>query len=170
MARKQRHIREKYVVGSSALAYDYTGEVNNEVKADKQSDSGNTTNTNKVNLWHTVAVITVVLLMMLVCVMMLKTQFTVANTSEKTIKLKHELTAVRRENAHLESIIQSNLDLVEIKRLAMEDYGMVYPSEDEVIQIATEASSYTVQYGEIESPSKERISIGNVLAFMTRGW
>ena len=101
---------------------------------------------------------------------MLKAQFTVAATSEEVIKHKNELTEVRRENAHLESIIHENLDLVEVKRIAMEDYGMVFPTSDEVIVINPRPSSYTIQYATIEAPVVEKTSIGNVLAFITRGW
>lgn len=169
MARMQTNIKEKYIIGSSALAYDYTSD-SQENTPIEMSGSNTSITSNNVNLMYTLAMITVILMMMLVCVLMLKTQFTVAHTSEAAIKLKHELTAVRRENAHLESIVQGKLDLVEIKRLAMDEYGMVYPSEDEVIRIKPEAFSYTVQYGTIEPPVKERLSIGNVLAFMTRGW
>ena len=120
MARKRTNIKEKYIAGSNALAYDYTGESNENIEVETMATKASI-KTNSANPMYTVAMITVILLMMLVCVMMLKTQFTVAHTSEAAIELRHELTAIRRENAHLESIIQEELDLVEIKRMEIEE-------------------------------------------------
>lgn len=167
MTKRRKNINEPYIEGSNAVAYDYSSinEISNEVvqlepKKIKES----------INPLYTLALVSLVFLMLLICVMMLKAQFTVAATSEQVILYKRELTAVRRENAHLESIVHEELDLVEIKRIAMEAYGMVFPTGSDVIEINPPASSYTVQYAAIEAPVVEKTSIGNVLAFITRGW
>lgn len=160
-------IKEPYIAGSNAIAYDYSSEEGS-VEENKQAPL--IKKKISINPFYTLVLMSLVFLMLLICVMMLKAQFTVAATSEQVIQQKHALTAIRRENAHLESIIHEELDLVEIKRIAMEEYGMVFPTGSDVIEINPPASSYTVQYATIEAPVIEKTSIGNVLAFITRGW
>lgn len=168
VARRQgRYINEQYVIGNNAVAYDYVpenvpghGHLERRLPDEKVS----------INPACTLGMMLLLFLMLLICVMMLKAQFTVASTSEQVIELKKELTAIRRENAHLESIIHEELDLIEIKRIAMEEYGMVFPSSTEVIMIKPDATSYTVQHRTIRPQMPERASIGNILAFITRGW
>ena len=167
VTKKRKKINEPYITGSNAVAYDYTS-------TDSMIDEGAQSQTIKrkisINPLYTLVLVSLVFLMLLICVMMLKAQFTVAATSEQVIEYKRELTAVKRENAHLESIVHEQLDLVEIKRIAMEEYGMVFPTGSDVIEINPPATSYTVQYAAIEAPVKEKTSVGNVLAFITRGW
>jgi len=159
-----------YMNGSTAVDYDrqpeqvpfYEQPLNQEPRQVKKRTS--------INPVYTLVLISLVFLMLLICVMILKAQFTVAATSDKVIELKQELTSIRRENAHLESIIHEELDLVAIKEVAMNDYGMVYPTDSDVIRIQPVASGYTVQYALVEAPVVEKASIGNVLAFITRGW
>lgn len=165
-----KQLKQRYVTGSNAVAYDYAPQSKEQAVETKRSTQSSKATRNSINPFYTLLLVSLVFLMLIICVMMLKAQFTVANTSEQVIKLKHELTNVRRGNAHLESIVHEQLDLVEIKRIAMEEYGMVFPSETDVIRITPEASSYTVQFTDVTAPAKERASIGNVLAFITRGW
>lgn len=164
------HYTAPYMDGSTAVAYDrqpeqvpfYEQPLVQEPRPSKKRAS--------VNPVYTLVLVSLVFLMLLICVMILKAQFTVAATSDRVIELKQELTAIRRENAHLESIIHEELDLVAIKEVAMMDYGMVYPTDSDVIRIHPVASGYTVQYASVEAPIVEKASVGNVLAFITRGW
>lgn len=162
-----KKINEPYNVGSNAVAYDYSS--SDEIPTESVQTQP-ARHKISINPLYTLVLVSLVFLMLLICVMMLKAQFTVAATSEQVIEYKRELTAVRRENANLESIVHEQLDLVEIKRVAMEAYGMVFPTGNDVIEIHPPASSYTVQYVAIEAPVVEKTSIGNVLAFITRGW
>lgn len=167
MSRRKTETTEAYVVGNTAIAYDY----GYEMPIEEMPVQGRKTKTkNNINPMYTLMLISVIILMLLTCVLILKAQFQVATTAEQVMVLKNELTAARRENAHLESRINEELDLIEIKRIAMEEYGMVYPTDSEVMLVQREATSYTVQYAQIEVPVAERTSLGNVLAFITRGW
>lgn len=169
MAReKDARVNDAYVVGNNAVAYDYAPERYYESREQEQPIENK--KKTSINPFYTMVMMSLVFLMLMICVMMLKAQFTVANTSEQVIKYKKELTAIRRENAHLESIIHEELDLVEIRRLAMEEYGMVFPSDSDVIRIEPEATSYTVQHRTVEAVKQERASISSILAFITRGW
>ncbi len=167
MAKRRNKTNQPYIEGSNAIAYDYSSI--NEIPRDTIQLEPKKRKAS-INPLYTLVLVSLVFLMLLICVMMLKAQFTVAATSEQVIGYKRELTAVRRENAHLESIVHEQLDLVEIKHIAMEAYGMVFPTGSDVIEINPPASSYTVQYAAIEAPVVEKTSIGNVLAFITRGW
>ena len=179
MGKKYQPNRESYTAGTSALAYSYVPEPQAAPAPPVKREKGTTTGAQtaarqatrySINPVYTMVLVSLVFLMLLICVMMLKAQFTVADTSEQIIRLKQELTVVRRENAHLESMINEELDLVEIKRIAMEEYGMVYPTDGDVVAINAVDSSYTVQYAPIKPKVKETATVGNVLAFITRGW
>ena len=169
MGRAYQPNTESYMAGTSAVAYDFAsnksedhGQEALKVQVEKTKYS--------INPLYTLVLMSLVFLMLAICVMMLKAQFTVASTSDQVMQKKHELTELRRENAHLESMINQKLDLVEIKRIAMEEYGMVFPTDQDVITIASEEGSYTVQYMTVEPLEVEKTTIGNVLAFITRGW
>jgi cell division protein FtsL len=167
MSKRKRRTTENYVVGNTAIAYDYAYELPEE---HQEEAVVNNRIKNSINPMYTVMLISVIILMLLTCVVILKAQFQVAVTAEQVMELKNELTSIRRENAHLESRINEELDLLDIKRIAMEEYGMVYPTDGDVIYVEMEATSYTVQHGRIERPVAEKTSLGNVLAFITRGW
>ncbi len=161
------------VVGNTAVAYEYEHEavaVHQDAVAVQRPVKKTRKRKNHVSMVYSVVMLTMLFLLFLICVMMLKARFTVAATADQVIELKKELTAMQRENAHLESIVHEELDLVEIRRIAMEEYGMVYPSDTDVIYIEPEVTSYTVQYKTIEKPTRQRASLGNILAFVTRDW
>lgn len=171
--RKTRQYQTPYVTGTAAPAYGYNDEGHEAQAFDHGLQSGQNPVAKKkisVNPLYTMVLISLVFIMLLICVMILKAQFTVAATTDEVLLMKQQLTDIRRENAHLEAIIHTELDLVAIKATAMEEYGMIYPTDTEVIRIYPKVASYTIQYTAVDAPVKERTSIGNVLAFITRGW
>lgn len=171
--RKPRQYQTPYVTGTAAPAYNYNDDRHQVQTIDHDGQEAQSAVAKKrisVNPFYTMMLISLVFIMLLICVMILKAQFTVAATSDEVLLMKQQLTDIRRENAHLEAIINTELDLVAIKATAMEEYGMIYPTDTEVIRIYPKVASYTVQYTAVDAPVKERTSIGNVLAFITRGW
>lgn len=157
-----------YVHGTNALAYEYEESRTNAEKVNKEIVASSYKSGS--NIAYTMGLIFVIILMLLTCLVMLKAQFAVSSTTEEVITLRKELRQIKQQNAHLEALYEENLDLVEIKRIAMEEYGMVYPTNRDIINLATEESSYTVQYMFVEPPTMKKASFSDVLAFITKGW
>jgi hypothetical protein len=170
MSRKYHRSRETYVVGSNAIALDHYEEAVMFEEDESVITETKLTKVYSINPACTFLLVSVIIAMILICVVMLKTQFSVADTSDQIIKLKNELNEVRRSNAQLTAQISEELDLVDIRRTAMEEYGMVYPSSKDILDVNPEASSYTIQYTSIETPKEDKMTIGNMMAFITRGW
>lgn len=170
MRKKYKRKSNAYVVGNNAVAYAQYEENNEAYVSEVVKVSKPRRERYSIDPMYTFMLSFVIIAMLIICVIMLKTQFSVADTSEHIIELKNELNEAKKINAHLDATINNELDLVEIKRIAIEEYGMVYPTGDDIIIINTESSSYTVQYTSIELPEKKEATLGNMLAFITRGW
>ncbi len=124
----------------------------------------------KFDYAKTIAVFILTIIVMSIILLTLKSQFAVNDKNQEIILLKKELADIRMDNMLLAAKIEKEIDIVKIKDIALNEYGMVYPTKDDVIKLGLEDSSYTVVYDNIESVDKNTTSIPNVVAFITRGW
>ncbi len=63
--------------------------------------------------------------------------------------LESELTQLKEENDAYYSQVMTSVDLNSIKKIAIGELGMKYPSEDQVITYKTQRSSYVRQYQDV---------------------
>ena len=63
--------------------------------------------------------------------------------------LESELTELKEDNDAYESQVTSNVDLNEIKKIAIGRLGMKYPSDDQKMTYQSSTSSYVRQYQDI---------------------
>lgn len=123
-----------------------------------------------INPVYTLLIMFAIIAMSVICVAMLKAQFTVADTSDRIISLKHELNDIRRVNEKLEANIKESMDLTEIRRIAMEEFGMVLRSDTNTFFIKEDKLTFTEQFAPIRVEEKEKLSVGNVLGLISRDW
>lgn len=71
-----------------------------------------------------------------------KIQSELAKASERTI-------ALSRDNDDYERRIERAINIDEVRRIAMEELGMVYPSEGQIVNYACEESDYVRQYAQV---------------------
>lgn len=161
---------ETYVVGSSAVAYDSYVDESTYKSADKLLKEQTNRKIYSINPACTFLLASVIIAMIIICIIMLKAQFSVADTSDQVIVLKNELNDLKRSNAQLAAGINEDMDLNAIKDIAMNVYGMVYPSGNDIVEVHPVATSYTIQYASIEAPKEDKMTMGNMMAFITRGW
>lgn len=167
--RTYRTSEETYVVGNNAVALErFVEETPSRQRTAKKQMTKQ--NAYSINPACTFLLTSVIIAMIIVCIVMLKAQFSVADTSDQIIVLQNELNDLRRSNAQLAAQINEAMDLNEIRDIAINDYGMVYPEGADVIEISPQATSYTIQYASIEAPKEDKMTIGNMMAFITRGW
>lgn len=83
------------------------------------------------------------------CVHYLKLKSEVTAQIKAVAVLESELTELREDNDAYESQVTSNVDLNEIKKIAIGRLGMRYPSDDQKMTYETSKSSYVRQYQDI---------------------
>lgn len=83
------------------------------------------------------------------CIYLLSVQSSVTTSHNKVESLQAELQAVRADNDAKEVALNKSIDLAEIYKIATEELGMVYPSEDQVVYYQRSDGGYVRQYEEI---------------------
>lgn len=85
--------------------------------------------------------------MVLINYIQLQSQIT--NNVEQISKLESKLNDLKLSNDEEYSRITSNIDLEEIKRIAIGELGMTYASEGQIITYTNEGSDYVKQFADI---------------------
>lgn len=90
--------------------------------------------------------------MLVVCVVLIgyvELQADITNKINHISQLERQLNDLRLENDETYTKIMSGVDLEEIKRIAINELGMKYAKEGQVITYSGEGSDYVRQYKEI---------------------
>lgn len=80
-----------------------------------------------------------------------KQQSDITNRINNIAKLENELYELKLDNDELYTKIMSDVDLEEIKRIAVSELGMKYAEEGQVVTYSGEGSDYVRQYKNIPS-------------------
>ncbi len=86
-----------------------------------------------------------------VCIQYLQLQSDITNSTKKISQLEIQLNNLKAENDDTESRIKGAVDLEEIKRRAMEELGMQYAREDQIVTYEGDDTDYVRQYADIEN-------------------
>ena len=73
----------------------------------------------------------------------------ITSAEKKLANLSAELNSIRTDNSAARVYMEKTVDVSEVYRIAVGEYGMVYPSEDQVVYYRSSANSYVVQNEEI---------------------
>ena len=65
--------------------------------------------------------------------------------------LEEELASLKEDNDAYYSQVTSAVDISEIKKKAIGELGMKYPSEDQIQTYTTEGNSYVRQYQDVDT-------------------
>lgn len=79
----------------------------------------------------------------------IKLQSDITNHVKSISALESRLNALRLENDETYTKIMSSVDLEEIKRIAVNELGMKYAKEGQVVQYTGEGNDYVRQYSDI---------------------
>ncbi|MCR5000868.1 MAG: cell division protein FtsL [Lachnospiraceae bacterium] len=88
--------------------------------------------------------------MVLVCISYLMLQADITNKIKEISKLEATLNEMKAENDDTENRIKGAIDLEEIKYRAMNELGMQYANEDQIIGYECEDTDYVRQLVDIE--------------------
>lgn len=81
-----------------------------------------------------------------ICVNYVKLQSRITKCSENITALQAELTDMREENNTRYNFVMDSVNLDEIRTKAQDELGMVYASEDQIIEYTSPSADYVKQY------------------------
>lgn len=87
------------------------------------------------------------------CIKYLEIQADMSKRMNNIASLETKITDLKSDNDEMYSRINSSIDLEKIKKIAMEQLGMVYATKDQVVLYDSKESDYVRQYQDIPSES-----------------
>lgn len=140
-----------YVHGNTVRKADVTEEIR---KRPKQKTNNNTIKKNREKAKHMSIGYVMFLCMALVATGMILIYYVglqsdIANSVKNISKLERELNDLRVANDEEYSRITSSIDLEEIRRVAIQELGMQYATQGQIISFASESNDYVKQMAEI---------------------
>ncbi len=85
----------------------------------------------------------------LMCIRYLRLKEMIMTQNKQNIELRTKLSNARNENDALLESIQNNVDMNHIREVAINEFGMKYATEDQVIWYNGEDNGYVEQYREV---------------------
>lgn len=89
-----------------------------------------------------------VVIMVCSCVSLVRTGNMISQIKNEIAVQEREYINLKRDNDELEKTIYSEIDLEEIRKTAIEKFGMVYPYDSQVIKYQYNKNGYVRQYSE----------------------
>ncbi len=111
----------------------------------------------------TCAILMVAIAMTLfICIDYIKVQADISTTNKNIIQTEKELADLKEDNRIQKEQLNASLDLNKVYNIATSRFGMVRPSEDNVIYFEATLSEYVKQYEEIPENTEASL-INNIL-------
>lgn len=103
----------------------------------------------QLNKWYVAFLILACCLTVAICVKYIRLKVTYITTQKQIVRLSDELNNIRRDNDAKYDAIKGSVDMQEVKRIATEEYGMVYPMEHQIRYYECDTPDYVKQFKEI---------------------
>ena len=103
----------------------------------------------RINVPYVMMLLAVTLLFGYLCFSYLKVQASINASVNWIANLEEQISKVRSENAVRENRLSAQMDLEEVYRIAVEELGMTYPQENEVVTYSEQMREYVRQYEDI---------------------
>ena len=102
-----------------------------------------------MNLGYVLFLSTALLMTGFVLIGYIRLQSDITSSIKNISRLESQLNNLKLENDEEYSRVQSAIDLEEIKRIAIEELGMTYAEEGQVVEYSAEGSDYVRQVSEL---------------------
>ena len=86
---------------------------------------------------------------LVICINYIQLQSTITEHSKKITSMQEELAQLKEENTTRENAVLDSVNLDEIRDKAQNELGMVYASQDQIINYEDPAADYVKQYEDI---------------------
>ncbi|MDE7016034.1 MAG: cell division protein FtsL [Lachnospiraceae bacterium] len=148
---RSAHMRNTgYVQGSTVRKLDVTREIEQKPK----KKLSNTARKNREKAEHMSAGYVLFLSLALIatgCILVgyIKLQSDITNSMKNIARLENELNDIKVANDEEYNRITSSIDLEEVRRIAIQELGMTYAREGQIITFESESSDYVKQMAAI---------------------
>lgn len=108
----------------------------------------------QINMGYVVFLAAATIVTLFVCVNYLKIQADITGRISEIAEMESNLLDIKSENDESYNRIMSSVDLEYIKKVAIEELGMVYATEDQVVMYRSKGSDYVRQYQNLPETEK----------------
>lgn len=110
-----------------------------------------------INLFSMLVLTAAIGLTFFTCFSYLQVQADIHTLESRTAALVKKTSNLADKNNNTELAITNSIDLAEIQEIAMEELGMVYPYNNQMISFEAGKSGYVRQYGELAGNEQESL-------------
>ncbi len=103
----------------------------------------------RVNVPYVLMLLAITLLFGYLCFSYLKVQASINASMNRIANMEEQLAEARSENAVSMNRLDVQVDLEEVFRIAVDEMGMIYPDENEVVVYTEQMREYVRQYENI---------------------
>lgn len=147
---RQTAYRDIYVDGNTARELD----VRTAIHEKQKKPLSNTARKNRekahhMNIGYVLFLAAALVISGRILINYIQLQFDMSDHVKQIADLENQLNTMKQLNDDEYTRIVSNIDLEEIKRIAIGELGMIYATEGQIITFANEGSDYVRQYKDI---------------------
>ena len=143
--RQTEYQRRTYVEGNTVRRLDTVRELQEPVRRPNQGVRRNQEKSRYMNLPYVLFLTAAMVITGIMLIGYLQTQSNLTLSIKKVAKLESELNDMRLSNDEQLERINTSLDMEEIRRIAIEELGMTYAKEGQVVMVSGEGSDYVRQ-------------------------
>lgn len=143
--RQTEYQRRTYVEGNTVRRLDTVRELQEPVRRPNQVVRRNQEKSRYMNLPYVLFLTAAMVITGIMLIGYLQTQSNLTLSIKKVAKLESELNDMRLSNDEQLERINTSLDMEEIRRIAIEELGMTYAKEGQVVMVSGEGSDYVRQ-------------------------
>ena len=150
MARSQGRQTLNYIEGNTVRKMDVRRAIEDEPRRQLSAETRkNREKAYQMNLGYVAFLVFAMIIAGYVLIGYIKVQAEMTTQVESIASLESQLNSLRLTNDEELTRINSSIDLEEIKRIAIGELGMVYPTEGQIVQYTNEGSDYVRQMEDI---------------------
>ena len=143
--RQTEYQRRTYVEGNTVRRLDTVRELQEPVRRPNQVVRRNQEKSRYMTLPYVLFLTAAMVITGIMLIGYLQTQSNLTLSIKKVAKLESELNDMRLSNDEQLERINTSLDMEEIRRIAIEELGMTYAKEGQVVMVSGEGSDYVRQ-------------------------
>lgn len=149
-AYSDRRIQDRsYVYGNTARQLDVRREIREPEHRENHAVRRNREKAAHMNPGYVLFLATALIAAGVILIGYIRLQSELTNSIKHISVLESQLNDLRLSNDEEYSRIESSVNLDEIKRIAIEELGMTYPSEGQIVTYSAEGSDYVRQIADI---------------------
>lgn len=117
------------------------------------------------SVFDSIVMIAAVVIIGFLCAKYVAVQSDLGTRTQKISSMEAKLNDLRNKNNEEYSRIIGAVDLEAIKKVAMDELGMTYPNENQIVEFKNDNSDYVRQYANVPEKTKAELDTKNYTKF-----